>query len=102
MAKPKSLEALIVSLNDRTEDQYKDLDRRLDNIEKVMIAQEINLKTHMQRSKHLETIVENLQEKELKPLARHVAHVEGAFKLIGGLALLLTIITGLAKLFSII
>lgn len=102
MAKPKSLETLIVSLSEKNETQYKDLDKRLDNIEKVMIVQEVNLKSHMQRSDHLEAIVESLQEKEIKPLTRHVAMVEGGIKLIGLIALLLGIITGLVKLFTMV
>lgn len=102
MAKPKSLETMLASLTDKVDDQYKDLDKRLDNIEKVMIGQQINLEKHMQRSDHLETIVENLKEQDLKPLARHVAMVEGAFKFLGVISLLLGIITALAKLFGAI
>lgn len=101
----KSLEELIVALIENQEDQHADTDRRLDNIEKVMISQEINLKDHMRRSDNLEKLVNVLQEKhdlELKPLNRHVSMVEGAFKLLGVLALIVTIITGLSKIFGAI
>ena len=77
-------------------------DLRLDNIEKVLIAQEINLKEHMKRSDNLEKMVDNINNKELKPLRRHVSQVEGALKLLGTLGILVSIIGGIAKVFGII
>lgn len=67
----------------KIEDMHEEFDNRLDSIERVLILQEENLKTHMARSNHLETIVEKLKDQELKPIARHVAVVEGVFKVIG-------------------
>lgn len=102
------LERLLQTFNDHD----KENDRRLDNIEKVLIAQEINLEKHMKRSDHLEDIVELLnarqeedrkeRSKELEPLKKHIHRVEGAFKLIGFLSVGVSIIGGLAKLFGFI
>lgn len=102
MAKKVDVQDLLLELTKNSQNQYNDLDKRLDNIEKVMIAQEINLKTHMARSEHLETIVESIQEKDLKQLNKHVALVEGAFKLLGILSIVISILTGIAKLFHLI
>lgn len=89
---PKSnVEELLEKLSDKVDAQHKDVDTRLDNIEKVMIAQEINVKEHMRRSDNLEKMYTDLQEKDIKPLRRHVNMVEGGFKLLGVLSLILGI-----------
>lgn len=76
---------------------YDEVDKRLDSIEKVLILQEENLKIHMQRSQHLENMVDRMKEVEVKPLTKHVHMVEGVFKFIG----LLSVIAGLiATIFS--
>lgn len=101
----KELSDKIEELAKRFEAHDKENDRRLDNIEKVLIAQEMNLQTHMKRSDHLEQIVETLktkQDKDIKPIQRHIAMVEGAFKLLGVLGLLVSILGGLAKLLGLI
>jgi hypothetical protein len=103
MSKNKpNVESLILNLSEKVDSQYGDLDKRLDNIEKVMIAQEINLKDHMKRSDHLEELVQTIQDTELKPLHKHVAQVEGVFKFLGLIALLITIASGIVKLFGLI
>jgi phenylalanyl-tRNA synthetase alpha subunit len=61
----------------------EEFDERLDNIERVLILQEENLKVHMARSNHLETIVEKIKETDIKPIARHVVVVETVFKILG-------------------
>lgn len=98
----QTLEAILTAYMDKAQRQHDELDKRLDNIEKVLIAQEINLKDHMRRSDQLEALMDNLQEKELKPLQKHVNMVEGVFKFLGLIALGVTIISGLAKLFGIV
>jgi len=100
--KPKSLEDMLEALNQKTDNQHDELDRRLDNIEKVMIAQEINLRDHMRRSDQLEQLMNTMQERDLKPLHRHVTMVEGVFKFLGLVALVLTIISGAASLFGLV
>ena len=103
MNNPKNkVEQMIIKLTEKVDTQYGDLDKRLDNIEKVMIAQEINLKDHMRRSDHLESIVEVMKEEDIKPLNKHVHMVEGVFKFLGLVSLLVGILGGLAKLFSLI
>ena len=80
----------------------KNTDKRLNDIEKVLIIQESNLEKHMERSEHLEKIIEKMEEKDLKPLRRHVAMVEGGLKLLGLIGLLVGILSGLFKIFLMI
>lgn len=101
MAKSK-METLIQELSKKIDSQYVEVDRRLDNIEKVMIVQEINLKTHIQRSDRLEAIIDHLKEKEIAPLTIHKNRVEGALKLIGIVSLLVGIAVGIVSLFKAI
>lgn len=102
MAKKPSLESLLINIAEKTEKHYDDLDKRLDNIEKVMIAQEINLKQHMQRSDHLESLISTIQKDDLLPLQKHVQTVEGVFKFLGILSLIVGIATGVASFFHLI
>jgi dynactin complex subunit len=96
------MENTIIKLAEKLDNQHNELDSRLDNIEKVMIAQEINLKEHMRRSDYLEQMITSIQDKELKPLHKHVAQVEGVFKFLGLIALILTIASGIGALFGLI
>ena len=83
----------------------KEMDTRLDNLEKVTLLQEANLKAHMKRSDHLEQIVNiesEKREKAEKKMEKHVNMVEGAFKLVGLISLVVTIIGGVAKMFGVI
>lgn len=102
MKKKISIEELILAHSEKTDKQYQDLDRRLDNIEKVMIVQEINLKDHMKRSDNLESIIQAIQDEDLKPLHKHVNTVEGALKLLGILSIVIGIATGILSLFGVV
>lgn len=82
--------------------QYTDVDKRLDNVEKVMLAQEINLKEHMRRSDHLEDIIDHLKENDIKVLNEHKSKTDGVLKFLGVLSVLISIVTGIAKLYHII
>ena len=98
----KSIEMMIDDLTKKVDQQYKDVDLRLDNIEKVLIMQEFNLKDHMKRSDNLESLVEHIREEDLKPVQKHVIMIEGIFKFLGALSLVLTVLTGIAKLFHLV
>lgn len=80
----------------------EDTDDKLNDIEKVLILQESNLKQHMQRSEHLEKIVDKMEETDLRPLRKHVAMIEGGMKLVGVIAILVGIAAGVAKVLSLI
>ena len=66
----------------------KQTDDRLDSIEQILIKQEINLSTHMQRSEHLENLMEHIQQQELNPIKKHIHMVEGGLKMVGGLSII--------------
>lgn len=92
--KSKTVEDLLQDQTNKLDEQHQELDRRLDNIEKVMIAQEINLKEHIRRT--------DLLEEALKPIQKHVAMVEGVFKFLGLISLLLGIASGFGRIFGIV
>lgn len=95
---------------EKIEEFAKDTDRRLDNLEKVAIANDLHLQEHMKRSDALEMLIkleEENRKKELEAIhknqqktVRHVSMVEGAFKLLGVLSILIGIVVGLVKIFS--
>lgn len=96
MATKKQMDLILVKL----ESMYEEVDDRLDNIEKVLILQEENLKTHMQRSRYLEELLDRIKEKDLKPLTKHVHMVEGVFKFIGLMSVIFGISATIYSFFS--
>ena len=96
-----TLEELLIAHTEKLEAQYKELDLKLDQIDKILIKQEINLAIHIKRSDNLELIVNNLKETDIKALTRHVFLVEGGFKLIGLVALIVGIVGGIIKIFGL-
>jgi len=101
----KDIEDKIDKIADTIEKNDKETDVRLDNIEKVLITQEMNLKEHMRRSDHLENIVESMQvkrEAEIAPIKKHINMVEGVFKFLGILGIVVSILGGIAKLIGFI
>lgn len=88
----KDITEAVKRLEKKLDGFINDTDKRLDAIEKVEIIQDQNLREHMRRSEHLETIVSALQEKEIKPIRKHVNMVEGGLKLLGILALVATLL----------
>lgn len=92
----------IYRIEEKLDSFKQDADKRLDNIEKVLILQEANLEKHMERSEHLEILIDRMEESDLKPLRKHVAMVEGGLKLIGLVGILVGILIGFFKLFSFV
>lgn len=84
----------------RLYDKLDDLDQRLDGIEIILVKQEANLQTHMKRSEALESIIAHLKENEIKPLNKFKDRSEGALKLIGIVAVLVTTVSGIIAIFK--
>ena len=74
---------------------------RLDAIDKTLIKQELNLREHMKRTDALETLISTL-ESEFRPVQRHVIMVDGVVKFLGLLAVVMSIVGGILKVFNII
>ena len=87
--------------NERLEQKLDILDMRLDSMDKTLVKQEINLRQHMERSDKLELMIGAL-EKDLKPVQKHVIIVEGIFKLIGALSMLLGILATVLNILGVI
>ena len=92
----------IAKIEDLLESFKQGTDKRLDAIEKVLIKQEVNLEKHMERSEHLETIIEKMEDTDLKPLRRHVSMMEGALKLIGIIGILIGIAVSVFKISALV
>ena len=101
----KGLTKKIDTLIREYRENSKEVDKRLDNIEKIILLQEANLKAHMKRSDHLEQIVQiesEKREKSEKKMEKHVNMIEGAFKLLGLTLTLVSIFAGIAKVVGVI
>jgi len=82
--------------------KVESINTHLNSIAIILEKNTVSLFEHMKRSEHLETIVLNIKEIELKPLQKHVTMVHGVLKFIGIISLLVGIITGIAGLFHLI
>ena len=86
------------------------LDTRLDTIDITLAKHEANLNEHMRRTNIAEENIDLLradtkqsfkeQSEEIKPLTKHVQRVEGFFKLLGIIASIVGVCTGLLSLFK--
>lgn len=96
-----SAETVLTNLYQKVEN----VDQRLNSIDKTLERNTAQLEVHMKRSDQLESIVEVLKAKtetEIAPLKKHMNMIEGALKLLGGMSVVVGLLSGLAKLFGII
>jgi hypothetical protein len=89
--------------SERIFDKLEKIEDRLTNVDITLVKQEGNLAEHMRRSLANERAVEILEEefkRELKPITAHVGMVNGTLKALGIISIVLGIITGLMKIYS--
>lgn len=73
----------------------------ISEIKVVLGRQEIQLETHIRRTQLAEENISILRQ-ELKPVEDHVKFMQGAVKLLGIVALILSAIVSALKIFSIL
>ena len=78
--------------------EFEDLKNLIHDVDKKLAIQNEILREHMRRTEIAEEGIKILHN-DLAPLKKHVAHVEGGLKLLGGLATAVGILTAIAKLF---
>lgn len=84
--KIEAIEKMIKDNHREVIENHRDFDTRLDNLEKVALAHDMNLEEHMKRSERNEELIEIARAEHRKTdnkLNTHVSRVEGAFKLLG-------------------
>lgn len=86
---------------DKIEEKLDKVEDKLSSIDVTIAKQEVNLAEHMRRTELNELAVEKIRE-TLVPINRHVNMLEGVFKFVGILSIVLGIITSLLKIFSLI
>lgn len=69
-------------LMERVLDRLDSIDSRLNNVDKTLVKQEMNLDEHMKRSDNLEEMI-NLVKNDLKPVETHVKSVNLILKILG-------------------
>lgn len=102
------LEELLTRLDSKVDR----LDSRLDTIDVTLAKHEANLQEHIRRTSIAEENLEMLRSETkvsfkeqaavIKPLTTHVQRVEGALKLVGLVATLIGVLTGLTSLVSFV
>lgn len=83
----KSRKELEDEIMKRVLEKLDNVDNRLNDIDKTLIKQEANLEKHMYRTEQNERMIEKIFE-DVKPIKKHVAHVEGGLKFLGVISLL--------------
>lgn len=75
-------------------DKLSSIDERLNKIEETSARHDENLKEHMKRSDLLEknlNLIESDLDEKIEPIQKHINYVEGFFKLLGVIALIVGI-----------
>lgn len=80
-------------------DKQEDFNKEIATVKIILARQEENLEEHMRRTQLNEENLELLRS-ELKPVQRHVDMINGVLKLIGGIAVVVSIITGVLAIIS--
>lgn len=70
------------------------LDERMDESNIILAKQEVSLSEHIKRT--------NILEDKIEPVERHVQLVNSILKIIGGIAVLMSIITGIIKVIEVL
>jgi hypothetical protein len=87
--------------NSKFEAKLDKIDGRLGAIDAKQQVMTEQLKEHMRRSDLLETGLGDIR-KDMRPIQKHVAMVEGFFKGLGAVAVAMTVLSGILKLFKIL
>jgi len=87
---------------DSLDQKLESVDTHLGNIAITLEKNTVSLTEHMRRSDHLETLVNEIRDKEIKPLTKHVHMVQGGLKLLGLVSLIITIAGGIARFFGLV
>lgn len=82
---------LVLSKLDKLDEKVDKTNDRLNSMDKTLVKQEENLKEHMRRT--------DLLEGDLKPIKKHVAVMNGAFKVLGICGTIVAIAVGIVKIF---
>ena len=82
---------LVLTKLDKLDEKVDKTNDRLNSMDKTLVKQEENLKEHMRRT--------DLLENDLKPIKKHVAVMNGAFKALGIIGTVIGIAVGIVKIF---
>ena len=86
---------------ERIFDKLDVVNEKIASIDKTLIMQHGSLEIHIRRTEALEKITDIIIS-DLKPVKTHVSHVEGAFKFLGLISLLVGIVAGILKIVGVI
>ena len=77
------------------------LNDKLQSIDKTLIKNTADLELHMLRTEQNEKMIQVIYD-DMKPVKKHVNHVEGGLKLLGILSLVIGVAVGTLRLFGIL
>jgi uncharacterized protein YaaN involved in tellurite resistance len=81
--------------------RFDKFEERIDSIDQTLIRQEAHLCEHIRRTHLLEQAYDELRS-NLKPIERHISMIEGIAKFFALIAVIVGILTGVAKFFGVI
>lgn len=85
---------------DRIESKLDTLDKRLDKMDVHMAVYNEQLKIHIAGVNDARTDIRRI-DRDIEPIKSHVARMEGALKLVGIIAMVVSIGAGIAKILSL-
>lgn len=88
-------------MEDKIEIKIEKILEKINSIDRTLIRNTITLEEHIKRTKQNELLIERIFE-DVEPVKKHVHVMEGAFKLLGFTALILSVIGGILKIIGIL
>jgi hypothetical protein len=78
-------------------EKLEKLDEKLNSIDKTLERNTVSLEYHVMRTNQNEELIKALKS-DLLPVENHVKYMQGAFKLLGVLTVIVSLIVGFTKL----
>jgi chromosome segregation ATPase len=86
---------------DKLNEKLDSIEREVVEIKLILVKQEENIRHHIRRTDLAEESLKELRE-QIKPIEKHVQHVEGALKLLGGISVFAAFLVAILEIIKFI
>jgi chromosome segregation ATPase len=82
---------------DKLNEKLDSIEREVVEIKLILVKQEENIRHHIRRTDLAEENLKELRE-QIRPIEKHVQHVEGALKLLGGISVFVAFVVAILEI----
>jgi len=85
---------------DKLNEKLESIEREVVEIKLILVKQEENIRHHIRRTDLAEENLKELRD-QIKPIERHVQHVEGALKVLGGISVFVAFVVAILEIIKL-